>query len=262
MSKIGVGIITCNRLDFYKKCADSILDISSIDHRVVVNDGDPFPTLNNKYLLDKCIYTKNNIGVGKSKNKAMRYLLDQQCDHIFLVEDDVYIDDPSTFNRYINASEITGIKHLNFCLHGNDNKIDGKPAPKIIIDYNDIKLALYHNIYGAVSYYSRDVLEDVGLMDKEYFNAMEHVDHTMQIIQRGYHPPFRWFADIADSNTLIKEQDEGHKESRIRSDKGWQERFMKGVRRFHEKFNINVCDPTESIASKEDVIKCLKELKP
>lgn len=261
MSKLGVGIITCDRPEFYKKCADSILDISSIDVKVVVNDGKPFSNIHDKYKLDKYIYTKKNIGVGKAKNKALRYLLDQECEHIFLLEDDVYVHDPSTFNRYVHASEKTGIRHLNFCLHGNDNKIDGKPAPKIVIDYNDVKIALYHNIYGALSYYHRSVLEDVGLMDKEYFNAMEHVDHTMQVILKGYHPPFRWFADIADSDSLVKEQDHGHGESKIRADNNWQERFMKGVRRFHHKFDINVCDPTEPVADKSDVITSLKEIK-
>ena len=261
MSKIGVGIITCDRLNFYKKCADSVLDISSVDVRVVVNDGEPFGNISNKYKLDKYIYTKNNIGVGKSKNKALRYLLDQECEHIFLLEDDVYINEPSTFNRYIQASKDTGIKHFNFCLHGDDNKLNGKANPKIIVDYNNTKVALYHNVYGALSYYHRDVLDDVGLMDKEYFNAMEHVDHTMQIIQSGYHPPFRWFADLADSDVMISEQDHGHSESKIRSDSQWQDRFMTGVRRFQSKFNINVCNPAEPVASKQDVISCLKSIK-
>lgn len=261
MSKIGVGIITCDRLDFYKKCVDSILDNSSISVKVVVNDGAPFKNLSDKYKLDKYIYTKNNIGVGKSKNKALRHLLDQGCEHIFLMEDDVVVTDPSVFNRYIQASKETGIKHLNFCLHGEDNKIDGKPAPKLIVDYKKTKLALYHNIYGALSYYHRSVLDDIGLMDKEYYNAMEHVDHTMQTILNDYHPPFRWFADLAESDKLISEQDHGHGESKIRADNNWQERFMKGVRRFHSKFGINVCDPTEPIATKQEVIEKLKEIK-
>ena len=36
---IGVGIITCNRPDFFKKCLDSI-DRKWFDYLVVVNDGD------------------------------------------------------------------------------------------------------------------------------------------------------------------------------------------------------------------------------
>ena len=38
-----------------------------------------------------------------------------------------------------------------------------KNSPKI--DYKDIKISLYHNIYGAMSYYHNTVLDVVGLMD-------------------------------------------------------------------------------------------------
>ena len=261
MYNVGIGIITCDRESFYKKCIDSVLDLDQCV-TVAVNDGKPFKNMSPKYRPEKYIHNKKNIGVGRSKNKALRYLLDRGCEHIFLLEDDVYIHDKLTLEKYIHAAEVTGLKHLNFCLHGDDNKLDGKPAPKLIVDYKDVQIALYHNIYGALSYYHSSVLEDVGLMDKEYYNAMEHVDHTMQIIQAGYHPPFRWFADIANSHELVHEQDRGHSESKIRDDEEWKNRFMDGIRRFHDKFDINVCNPREITATKDDVVKFLKNIKP
>jgi GT2 family glycosyltransferase len=261
MYSVGVGIITCDRVPFYKKCIDSVLDLDRCV-TVTVNDGKPFKNMSPRYRPEKYIHNKKNIGVGRSKNKALRYLIDSGCEHIFLLEDDVYIHDKQTLEKYIHAAEVTGIKHLNFCLHGEDNKLNGKPAPKLIVDYKDVQIALYHNIYGALSYYHSSVLEDVGLMDKEYYNAMEHVDHTMQIIQAGYHPPFRWFADIANSHELIHEQDRGHSESKIRDDEEWKSRFMDGIRRFHDKFDINVCNPREITATKEGVVEFLKSVKP
>jgi glycosyltransferase involved in cell wall biosynthesis len=39
MSKIGIGIVTCNRTDFLKKCLKSIKE-EWYDELVVVNDGD------------------------------------------------------------------------------------------------------------------------------------------------------------------------------------------------------------------------------
>jgi len=38
MSKIGIGIITCNRPEFFKKCRESIKE-EWYDHIVIVNDG-------------------------------------------------------------------------------------------------------------------------------------------------------------------------------------------------------------------------------
>ena len=123
-------------------------------------------------------------------------------------------------------------------------------------------MALYHNIYGAFSYYHRSVLDEIGLMDKRYYNAMEHVDHTMQAILKDFHPPFRWFADIKNSHHLLDEQDREHEKSEIREKDDWVERFQKGVGLFYEKFDVNVCDPNETVASKKEVVEYLKKVKP
>lgn len=259
---VGVAIITCDREDFFTNCLQSVLDLPQdcYQHLCVVNDS-PESQLIVPDGVDY-IHNKTNRGVGESKNVGFQHLLDLNCEHIFILEDDITIHDKDTFAKYIHASELTGIKHLNFCLHGEDNKYKGTPAPKLVVDYKDVKLSLYHNIYGALSYYHSSVLKEVGLMDEQYFNAMEHVDHTMQIIQAGYHPPFRWFADITDSHNLIHEQDRGHSESKIREDDGWKDRFLKGVKTFHDKFNINVCNPAEVSATKEQVVEYLKSVKP
>jgi len=260
---IGVAIITRNRPEYFHECLKSVLSISqdSLQQIVVVNDGDDIPGFEGH---DRVHYIKNddNLGVGVSKNKGLQRLLDEQCDHLFVLEDDVIIHDRTTFNIYIHTSKLTGIEHLNFCLHGGDNKRNGKSAPKLVVDYKDVKLSLYHNVYGALSYYTRGCLDRVGLMDEVYFNAMEHVDHTMQIIESGMHPPFRWFADVHDSDRLIHEQDHNHSGSTIRKDQEWMDRFMKGVERFHDKFNINVCNPSDPVASKEQVIEYLRKVKP
>ena len=255
--KIGVGIITCERTDFLKRLLTSLNDCD-VDTQVIVNDSETKLDIDTKiHIIDN----QENLGVGKSKNRALQYLLDQGAEHLFLLEDDIYIKQKDVFQQYIHTSECTGVKHLNFCLHGEDNKKLGEPAPKIIVDYGDVKLALYNNVYGALTYYHKDVLDEIGLMDEEYFNAMEHVDHTMQVIKAGFHPPFRWFADIPDSNTLLDEQDNNHDESKIRKDVEWLERFRFGVERFHAKFDINVCSSNQPVSTKQEALQSLKDIK-
>ena len=263
MSKTGVALITCDRVSFFNKCLKSVLAASdTFDTLAVVNDGGE--SVDEELLMDVNVYIKHekNQGVGPSKNDAIKALLDADCDHIFLIEDDVIIHDSETFTKYIHASEVTGIKHLNFCLHGNDNKHNGAPAPKLVIDYKDVKLALYHNVYGAVSYYHRSVIDKIGLMDEQYRNAMEHVDHTMLACVEGFHPPFRWFADLHESDRLIHEQDQGHEKSKIRSEEQWLDDFKFGVERFYNKFEINVCSINQPVPEKDEVIGFLREVKP
>ena len=63
MSKIGIGIVTCNRTDFLKKCLKSIKE-EWYDELVVVNDGDIPIQASGTNIINN----DKNIGVCKSKN--------------------------------------------------------------------------------------------------------------------------------------------------------------------------------------------------
>jgi GT2 family glycosyltransferase len=263
--KIGIGLITCDRPDFFKKSFFSLFDIvqekTDIEY-VVINDGkEKLPIYPINY-----IETDGYAGVAKAKNKALQYLIDNGCEHIFLMEDDVEIIDKNVFELYIKASNKTGIKHFNYGLHGNHNKTHlGEPNVLRTIQYpnTDISVDLYPNVLGAFSYYHIDTIKEVGLMDERFYNAMEHVDHTYQIIQKGYHPPFRYFADVNGSRNYLKDIVPDHQQSKIRSEKDFQQTFKKGLDVFIEKNNFSVVNgygPLEKVATEEETIKCLKEI--
>ena len=206
-NKIGVGIVTCNREEMFKKCVNSIPD--SIENLVVVNDATPYSQSSYPAKVNKLIQNQIHKPVGVSKNILLRYFLEGSFDHIFLLEDDIYIIDPQVFEKYIKAAETTGVLHLNYGYHGPGNKDpNGLPRPRHIVDYGkDIKIALNLNVVGAFSYYHRIVIEKAGYMDERFNNAWEHVEHTERIAREGYHPPFWWFADVYKSYELIGEQD-------------------------------------------------------
>jgi glycosyltransferase involved in cell wall biosynthesis len=257
MSKIGIGIITCDRPDYLKKLINS-LDSIHTDNLVIINDGE-------KQLDGGKIFVQNNIppkqGVGKAKNKALNLLKDN--DYIFLLEDDIFIKNTAVFQKYIQASKLSGIQHFNFAFHGIDNyKPDGTPAVRLKLDYSsDVSVCLYPNVYGAFSMYTKKCIETVGLMDEFYYNAMEHVDHTAAIIKAGMHPPFRWFADIADSNKYIEEIDKAHSGSEIRRDQKWIENFHKAADHFSKKFGFDVRNPYSTVASNQETINIIKQIK-
>lgn len=256
-NKIGVGVITCDRPNYLKKLVRSLDDIS-IDELVVINDGE-------KQIDSDKIKVHNNKpskqGVGKAKNQALTLLKD--CDYIFLIEDDILIKDKTVFEKYIKASKLSGIQHFNFAFHGVDNYLpNGQPAIRLKLDYSpEISICLYPNVYGAFSMYTKKCIEEVGLMDEFYYNAMEHVDHTAAVIKAGMHTPFRWFADIADSNKYIEEIDRGHSGSEIRKDQKWIDNFHKAADHFVQKFGFDVRNPYAATASKEEVINIVKQIK-
>lgn len=261
-NKIGVGLITCERPEFYKKSVNSLLDAVQdlgLDY-VIVNDGKqklPFYPPN-------FIETTGKEGVAAAKNKALKFLIDSKCEHFFLMEDDVEITDNKVFEKYIDTSKNTGIKHLNYALHGDGNlTVEKLPNFRKIVKYpNNNSLVLYPNILGAFSYYHKSVLDEIGLFDEGYWNAMEHVKHTYDASLKGLTSPWRWFADIENSHNYLRDIVPDHQQSVIRTE-NFQETFKKGLDRFIEQTGFSVVEgygPKEPYISEKKCLEILKEI--
>ena len=263
--KIGVGIVTCNRPEFFRECYSS-LPKDVVDEIVVVNDGDadsiPFD-ISKGIILDN----PKNLGVGKSKNKALQYLLDAGCDYIFLVEDDMRFKRDDIFEAYIKASKETGIQHFLFAYHGPANKngiSGGKPCPRKVIEYpTGANIALNQHCVGAFCMYTKKSLEDVGLFDTEFNNAFEHVHHSYLLCKKGYCVEYWWWPDLANSLDYIEEQACSEQNSAIRPRKDWKENIRKGFERFIQLEKISpVAVPdtkTESVINKLKSLSVNKE---
>jgi len=265
MGKIGVGIVTCNRPSFFLKCFRSIPNVDSL---VIVNDGSDFEDIDK--LKDEKIFTyihnKENLGVGKSKNKLLKFLLDEECDHIFIIEDDIIIKDTTVFEKYINASKISGIEHFCFGYHGPANRggiSKGKPTPKFIVDYKTFKLAFNAHSVGAFCYYSKNTLNKVGLIDEDFTNAFEHVEHSYRIAKAGFCTPYWNWPDLANSYELLEELECSEYSSSIRPRSDWQENIKKGALLFQKKHNyLPAWQGAVPDTKQEDIFKFLKKIKP
>jgi GT2 family glycosyltransferase len=203
--------------------------IPEADVVVVINDGDPYPSTVYPSRVADVIQHRTNHGVGRSKNEALRLLLGAGCSDIFLCEDDIRIVHAHLCDEYIRASERTGILHFNFAFHGPLNKSSqGMPTPRKVVDYGDgISIGLNRCLVGAFSYYREEVLRKCGLIDPTYRNALEHVDHTYRIIREGFHPPFWWFADLAESYRFIDDLNPDLSKSNIRYNRWFSIVFFK-----------------------------------
>lgn len=257
-TKIGLGIITCNRFEFIKKVLKSI-PFNKLDEVVLVDDGtEPLPAIVDNLNLT---YLKNekNIGVGRSKNRAMLHLLNAGCTHIFLLEDDITIKDSNVFEAYIKASEETGLKHLMFGYHGPANKRNNKPDPRLTVQYGEINIALNANCVGGFCYYSRDLLMRIGLFDEKFLNAWEHVEHSYRAVLNGYLPAYWWWPDIANSENYLEELACSEENSTIRPRSDWKKNIKDGADYFYSYYGntpVSIRD-TEQM----EVLSRLKNIK-
>jgi len=256
-----VGIVTCNRPDFFYKCYESIKSVPEIDKLVVVNDGKEDVKVDKDTLYIK--HTKN-LGVAKSKNDILRQAIKDKVDHVFIFEDDIVVKNPDVFNAYINASKLTGIQHFCFAYHGPANKGNiskGKPMPRFTVDYGTIQISINAHSVGAMCYYSKDVLIDIGIIDEEFLNAFEHVEHSYRIAKKGYCSPYWNWPDLANSTDYLDELECSEKSSTIRDRKDWMENIQKGAALFQKKHGLlpawQNCVPD---TPKDQVIKILKDI--
>ena len=98
-----------------------------------------------------------------------------------------------------------------------------------------MQIAINANSVGAFCYYTREVLEHVGLIDEDYTNAFEHVDHDYRIARAGYCTPYWNFPDLANSTDYLNEIECSEKSSAIRPRDDWRENITRGAELFKKK---------------------------
>jgi len=181
------------------------------------------------------------VGCAKSKNIILKWLLEVDSDHLFIIEDDAIVKNTEVFNEYIRARNLTGILHFCWSGHGPANKngiSKGTLVPRYIIDYGNQKIGIYKHSVGAFCYYTREVIERVGFIDENFKNAFDHTEHSYRIAKAGYCSPYWNWADIADSNLYLDEQECSENSSVIRPRADWQENIQKAAKYFQQKHGV------------------------
>lgn len=144
-----------------------------------------------KYTPDAKIVTVDCKGIAKAKNMCLALLDD--CEHIFLFDDDTWGKVDKWYEPYINA----GIPNLCYTFDR-----------KVLSIKNGIK---EHELpCGCMIYINRVCLDMVGGFDEDFAGyAYEHVSYSQRVFNAGmqYAP----FLDVVDSHLLIHSMDE-HRE--------------------------------------------------
>lgn len=234
--RIGLAVVTYKRLNYLKQCIESLEknEWGGADIRVVVDDASNTDNYKAylKHLSDNGIIVitkKENKGVANSKNLALQRMLDEKCDHFFLMEDDILMKHKMTCLSYIDYAKKNKLQHMNFGLHGELNK-----GNRFVYwereDKNEAAtgISVFPQCIGAFSYYTDEVIQVVGLMDENLKNAWEHVWHTLQISEMGYTTPFWFFADHPISDHLLEEIQGSIDNSSIRPRDDWKKNMQEG----------------------------------
>jgi hypothetical protein len=265
--RIGIGIITHNRKESYRRLIDSIKTCDIIDYVITVKDGnieynDAEPNVicnemifndNKPKALYKYFQNNEQKSIAYNKNLALKELMSFSCDHIFIIEDDILIKNVGVFKEYIDTAKAFNLEHLNFC-RAFDSKIPNNyQQPFLSVQNNNKQIEIFRKLNGCFSYFSLNALKKVGLYDEKYINVIEHCEHTYRMSLFGFYTPFYSFADIANSRDFI--EDTGIQTS-IQHDIAYTNNMKKAYMHFLKTYGKKLIDV--KIPTQEEIFYFLK----
>lgn len=189
--KIGIGITTHNRNQIAEETVRQIRYFAPSNSKIViVDDASKKPFNGATFRFDV------NVGIATAKNKCLELLDD--CDYIFLFDDDCYPKVKDWHLPYINS----GINHLSFTFPKLKN---GKNNGNNIL-YSRNGITSYSNPCGCMIFFTNKCLDYVGGFNTEYtMYSFEHVDLSNRIFNNKLTPDR--FLDVSNSIELFHSLD-------------------------------------------------------
>lgn len=189
---IGIGITSYNRNRLVKTTISKIKELTKVPYKlVIVDDGSKVPLENSTYRF------RINQGSPIAKNKCLELLED--CEHIFLFDDDTYPIKEGWHEAYINA----GVKHLNYTFKYPFETVNG--------------LRHLQNPNGCMMYIHNDVLKKVGGFDTEFIKyGYWHGAFSNRVFNAGLIPhPFIDIPNSKDYFYCLDQNRSGHRTATI-----------------------------------------------
>lgn len=166
MPRIGIGITTQNRPDMFAECHERITRHAPEGAKIVVVDD-----ASRKRYADADYRFDEVAGIARAKNKCLELLDD--CEHIFLFDDDTYPVTNDWWVPYVESDE----PHLMYMWYAL-----GGATPV----YEDEELTAFLGPAGCMLYVERRVLDRVGGMDPGFGRwGHEHVSWSDRIYNAG-----------------------------------------------------------------------------
>ncbi len=253
MNDICIGILTANREELFKELLTSIdIIIPKINKLIILENSNIDIKYTNKYIFNytNIIYDyieKNDkVNIAKNKNIILKHFLETNCDYLFLLEDDIAISDISIFNDYIELSKKSGIEHFCYGYGGDcnieyiNNKIRFKYKP-LFSKKNDI--IFFKHCVGMFCFYTRNILEKIGLFDENFDIGFDHIDHSFRIMSH-YKLQFL-YPDYKYSYLKIKDNDRTLNKSILRKTTDFWNKQKICINKFNNKYNLDYLNNLE-----------------
>ena len=254
---IFVIIVTFNGKKYFERCISSVLSANEGINIIVVdnasNDGTP-DMIAEKFPDIVLFKNDKNIGFGQANNMGIKYAIENDCDYVFLLNQDAYIQ-PTTITHLVSVSEMHPEYGILSPMHfANDNSRIDPAFLQYIADWRNTDDHLIEDMY-----FNR-LKEDYCT---NYVNAAAWLipRNTLNIIG-GFDPFFFHYGE--DNNYLQRVRFHGLKiaicpNSAIIHDRLERMSYNKRDSEFHE-FLCDITDITHHIRICEYQASCFRKM--
>lgn len=254
MNNKGLVVTTYNSEKWFEGLYNTI-PLDSLQEVVVVNGGDSYTK---KYDGLHWIQHKKNYGAAQARIDGIKYLLQKNIEHIFVVEDDMLFIDKNVFDSYTEASLETGLKYFCFCSNAAGNGIPGKRTPAETVQYNNHTIAFYREMNNEFTYYRSEVFNKIGFYDCSFTHLWD-VEYVYRVLtDKEIGCGFRYFPDLVNSDKFIMNHPESINNSRTNINNRRDRELPLYLTKFQQKHGYAI--QTVPILEKQQFISKLKYL--
>lgn len=159
MPKIGVGITTTSKRPEHKAHWENLIAFGSLCEGMKVH------------------FAHDVFGIAKAKNECLRNL--QDCDFVFLFDDDTFPIAEGWADHFINAHHRIGCHSFSYLHNYGDIRRVG----------SNKDVSIYSNAAGCMLFLTRDAIERVGSFNEAYgLYGYEHADYSERVKLSGLAP--------------------------------------------------------------------------
>jgi GT2 family glycosyltransferase len=197
--KVGIVVVTFNRVSTLIDCIYSLLNINYKNYEIIVVDN---ASVNGTSEIIKTLFpsvrlirNRGNLGYTGGNNKGIKYALKQNCNYIMILNDDTVVD-PDFLKNLINvayADPNIGLVAPKLMYFENPNKLymkRGKFNFYLGITYQQLSRINIPTeigiVPGASFLIKREVIQKIGLMDENFFLYFDEGDLCLRAKKAGY----------------------------------------------------------------------------
>ena len=205
-SKVSIILVNYNGFKDTVECINSLRYIDYINYDIIVVDNDSekdYDLLSAKYSDSNVtvLSSESNLGFSGGNNIGISYARNQGADYILLLNNDTLVE-----NDFLTYMVSTAQKLNNRCvitskiMYAYDKeriwyaggKFDFKTSRTSVYGINEIDSEKYNHAHhvsfasGCCLLIPINILDDIGLMDEDYFLYCEDTDYCLRILKAGY----------------------------------------------------------------------------